>query len=160
MMNHKIDGSGKNMIVLWDEAIIEERPSESRTLNKYKLLSGSRSHLNLVAEARKNRTLATMGKMRSTRISCRNGPKRFSGRDGNYLEKTLRLGQRMANPAICLLVNCLNIDPEFAVLGQMQLRLPNNPGFKNRRGKVIRKKPFRGRLCMVQKFLQQKPSTC
>ena len=148
------------MIVLWDEAIIEERPSGSRPLNKYKLLSGNRSHLNLVAETRKNRTLATMGKMRPTRISCRNGPKRFSGRDGNYLEKTFRLGQRMANLAVCLLVNYLNIDPECAVSGQMQLRLPNNLGFKNRRGKVTRKKPLRGRLCMVQKFLRQKPSTC
>ena len=148
------------MIALWDEAIIGERPSGSRPLNKYKLLSGNRIHLNLVAEARKNRTLATMGKMRPSRISCRNGPQRFSGRDGNYLEKTFRLGQRRANLAICLQVNCINIDPEFAVLGQMQLRLPNNLGFNNRRGKVNRKKPFRGRLCMVQKFLRQKPSTC
>lgn len=148
------------MIVLWDEAIIEERPSGSRPVKQYKLLSENRSHLNLVAEARKNLTLAKMGKMRPTRISCRNGPKRFSGRDGNYLGKNPRLGQRMANLGSCFFINYFHVDPEVAVLGQTQLRLPNNPGLKNRRGKVIRKKPFRGRLCMVLKILRQKPFTC
>jgi hypothetical protein len=72
------------MIVLWDEAINEEHPAGSRPPKKYQLLWENRDHLNLGTEVRRNLIFAKMGKMRLKRISCRNGPKRFSGRDGNY----------------------------------------------------------------------------